>query len=90
MSLVLTGTAATSLRDALIDAWFAKKITPSQIADRLRKIEIPEFLEAQILQMTAYRRTERITCPIELAMEKAVHGKILDRIIMEETTGVPC
>ena len=86
MSLILTGTAATILRDLLMKEWFNKRITPSQIADRLKKIYIPEVLESQILQMVDYRRTERITCPVELAMEKAVHAKILDRIILEEGT----
>lgn len=84
MSLVLTGTAATILRDLLIKEWFEKKITPSQISERLKKIDLPEILESQILQMVNYRNTERITCPIELAMEKAVHAKFLERIIQQE------
>jgi len=84
MGLQLEGTAACTMRDKLISAKFKGEITCKEITERLYNIEIPEWLEAQILQMVQYRWTERITCPIELAMEKAVHRKIVDRIIKEE------
>ncbi len=84
MSLQQQGTAACKMRDDLIEARYAKKITLAQITDRLYKQDLPDWLQSQIIQMVRHRYTERITCAVELAMEKAVNMKIIDQIKAEE------
>lgn len=77
----MIGTAACEMRDRLIIARREKKITLAKITDKLSKIELPKWLQSQILQMVEYRKYDRITCPIEQAMEAAVHYHILNDII---------
>lgn len=45
----LTGTAACTMRDKLISCWLNKGIRLSEISDRLTNIEIPDWLESQII-----------------------------------------
>lgn len=80
----LNDTSACLMRDELRSAWLNKKITLTQIKDRLCKLEIPEWLQSQILEMVEYRKYDRITCPIEQAMEAAVCYKIVQKLIKEE------
>jgi len=68
----LTGTTACLIRDKLIEARNNKKITPTQITDRLSKRKMEEWLKGQIIEMVEYRQYDRITCPIEQAMHDAV------------------
>lgn len=77
----LTGTAACILRDELSKAWFSNQIELSEITNRLGRMVIPEFLKSQIIQMCEYRKYDRITDPIEQAMEKAIHFQIVRDII---------
>jgi len=79
--LAQQNTSACKMRDELIKARYEKKITPSEITDRLSKINIPDWLQAQIIQMVNYRKLERLTCAVELAMEAAVCRIILEEII---------
>lgn len=78
--LKLENTSACSMRDKLRKEWFDKKITASQITDRLSKIEIPYWLQCEIIQMVNYRKYDRTTCAIELAMEAAICIKIVQEI----------
>lgn len=88
MSYQLQNTTACKMRDELVNSRFSKKITLSEIRERLYKIELPDWLQSQILQMVNYNQTNRITCAVELAMESAVHRKILDKIIYQGNTNV--
>jgi len=81
--LILDGTAACLMRDTLKKARFEKKITPKEIKNKLSKMELPKWLQGQILQMVNHRQYERITCPIEIAMESAVFYHILNEIMNE-------
>jgi hypothetical protein len=78
--LILEGTAACKLRDALLIAKREKRVTCKQITDHLSKRKLPKWLQSQILQMAAHRQYERITCPVEQAMEAAVHVHIIKEI----------
>lgn len=80
----LNGTAACDMRDQLWKLVWEKKITKPQITDRLAKMELPDWLQSQILQMTKYRQCDRTTDSVEQAMEAAVHRKIIDKILKEE------
>jgi len=80
----LTGTTACTMRDKLVSCWLNKDIKLSEITDRLTKIEIPDWLESQILQMVHYRQLDRCTCPVEQAMFQAVCNKIVDKLMKEE------
>lgn len=82
--LVLEGTAACLMRDELNKARFKKLITPKEITDKLSKIDIPEWLRCQILQMSNHRKYERTTCPIEQAMESAVNYHIVKELLDDE------
>lgn len=82
--LILTDTTACNMRDELLKARRDKKITLDQITKRLSKMEIPLWLQSQILQMRKYREYDRITCPVELAMEAAVNLHILNEIMDAE------
>jgi hypothetical protein len=86
-SLILEGTAACTMRDELKKARYEKKITLKEITDKLSKMELPTWLQGQILQMTNHRKHERITCPVEQAMEAAVSSHILNELIAEEKSG---
>ena len=68
----LTGTTACSIRDKLIAARHNKEITLKQITDRLSNMEMPMWLQGQIVEMVEYRQYDRITCPVEQAMHDAV------------------
>lgn len=83
-SLILEGTAACTMRDELKKAREEEKITLKEITDRLSKMELPKWLQGQIMQMTNYRKSDRITCPVELAMEAAVSYHILNELMEEE------
>lgn len=82
--LILEGTAACILRNKLKQARFEKKITCKEITDKLSKMKLPKWLQSQILQMTNHRKYDRITCPIEQAMEAAVCYHIVCELINEE------
>ncbi len=82
--LQLENTSACLMRDRLSKERYAKKITTSQITDRLSKIEIPDWLQAEILQMVNYRKYDRTTCPVEQAMEAAIISKIVEQILKGE------
>jgi hypothetical protein len=81
--LILEGTAACSMRDELKKARFEKKITLKEITDKLSKMELPKWLQSQILQMSNHRKYDRITCPIEQAMEAAVNYHIVNELMNE-------
>lgn len=83
-TLQLEGTTACALRDKLKEAFYQKKITLKEITDKLCKIVLPEWLQAEILQMVSHNQYKRCTCPIEQCMEKAVHYFILKQILDEE------
>jgi len=81
----LQNTPACKMRDALWVATFSNKvITRKEITDRLSKIEIPDWLQADILQMADHRKYERLTCPVEQAMEAAIHYKIVDELVKNQ------
>lgn len=84
--LILEGTAACSMRDELKKARFEKKITLKEITDKLSKMELPKWLQSQILQMSNHRKYDRITCPIEQAMEAAVNYHIVKELINEDVS----
>jgi len=77
--------SACLMRDKLIEARRKNKITLKEITNKLCKIEMPMWLQSEILQMTNYKKYERITCPIEQAMEAAVNYHILNEIMRENT-----
>lgn len=79
-----TGTAACDMRDELSKARYDGKINLQEITDKMSKIEIPKWLQSQILQMVKYRIHDRCTCPIEQAMEAAVHYKIIEELMISE------
>ncbi len=83
MKLVLDGTPACLIRDSLMKARAKKEITLKEITNSLSKISIPDWLQSQILQMSNYRKWDRITCPVEQAMEAAVHFHLLNNIMSE-------
>jgi hypothetical protein len=68
----LTVTTACLIRDKLIKDWHNKKITLSQITERLCEYDMPEWLKGQIIEMVEFRQYDRITCPVEQAMHDAV------------------
>ena len=80
----LNDTSACLMRDELIKARYDKKITLKQITDRLCELDIPDWLQSQILEMTDYRKYERTTCAVEQAMEAAVCYKIVEKLLKEE------
>jgi len=84
--LILEGTAACSMRDELKKARFEKKITLKEITDKLSKMELPKWLQSQILQMSNHRKYDRITCPIEQAMEAAVNYHIVNELMNEDVS----
>lgn len=84
--LILEGTAACSMRDELKKARFENKITLKEITDRLSKMELPKWLQCQILQMSNHRKYDRVTCPIEQAMEAAVNYHIVKELMDEDVS----
>ena len=80
----LNGTPATEMRDTLRTKWLNKEITLPQIEDRLSKMDVPEWLNGQILEMVQYRMCDRCTCPVEQAMAGSVYYKIVDKLMKEE------
>lgn len=70
--LLLHGTSATIMRDKLQEEWFAKRIKLHEITDRLCKLEIPDWLRGQIIEMSEYRKYDRIKDCVEEAMFNAV------------------
>ena len=86
MPLILEGTAACLMRDELKKARFEKKITLKEITDKLSKMELPKWLQSQILQMSNHRKYDRITCPIEQAMEAAVNYHIVNELMNEDVS----
>ena len=80
----LQGTPACTMRDELIKARYANKITLKEITDKLCKTYIPEWLQSDILKMVKHNQYKRITCAVELAMQTAVCVKILDEILKED------
>lgn len=74
--MILSGTPACMFRDNLIKHIDSKKITIEGIRDNLCKIEIPDWLKDQILEMANFRKNDRAVCPIELAMLVAVNYHI--------------
>lgn len=83
--LLIHGTIATEMRDKLKSEWFAKKIKLHQIKDRLCKLEIPEWLRSQIIQMSEYRKYDRIKDCIEEAMFDAVCYHIAKELTEKES-----
>lgn len=83
--LLLHGTTATLMRDKLKEEWFAKRIKLHEIKDRLCKLEIPEFLRSQIIQMSEYRKYDRIKDSIEEAMFDAACYHIVKEIMDQIT-----
>lgn len=75
-----TGTPACIMRDELRQARADKKITLEGITQKLSKMELPNWLQAQIIQMAEFRKYDRITCPIEQAMLSAVCSHIITEI----------
>lgn len=84
--LILEGNAACSMRDKLKKVRFEKKITLKEITNKLSNMELPKWLQSQILQMSNHRKYDRITCPIEQAMEAAVSYHILNELINEDVS----
>lgn len=82
--LLLHGTTATLMRDKLKKEWFAKRIKLHEIKDRLCKLEIPEFLRSQIIQMSEYRKYDRIKDCIEEAMFDAVCYHIVKELMEQQ------
>ena len=79
--LILEGTSACKMRNELQKARGEKKITLKEITDKLSKMELPKWLQSEILQMVDYRKYDRTTCPVEQAMEKAVCFHVLNEIM---------
>lgn len=79
--IFLTDTSACLMRDELYKAISAKTITKKEITERLYKADIPDWLQAEILQMANYRKYDRITDPVEQAMEAAIHRKIIHQLV---------
>ena len=78
--LQLTNTSACLIRDKLRNNWLNNKIKLSEITERLSDLDIPNWLQGEIIQMCEYRMYDRITCPVEQAMLKAVCYKIVKEI----------
>lgn len=74
------GTQACVIRDRLLEERRNKNINLDQITNRLYNIQPPEWLRHQIMDMVRHNQYKRITCPVELAMEKAVNMMIIDEI----------
>ena len=68
------------MRDELKKLRFEKKITLIEITDKLSKMELPKWLQSQILKMYNYKKYERTTCPIEQSMEAAVNYHIIKEL----------
>ncbi len=81
----LTNTAACVMRDELKKARYSGKISLKEITNRLIKTEIPDWLQSEIIQMRSFRKYERLTCPVELAMEAAVNYKILKDLLSKSS-----
>ena len=60
----LNGTSATKMRDKLISERSDGNITPKEIESKLGKIEIPQWVREQIIEMVNYRVYDRCTCSI--------------------------
>jgi hypothetical protein len=71
---------AILIRDGLLKAKIENKITCKEITLKLSKLELPKWLQSEILQMVNYKKYDRITCPIEQAMEAAVNIHIIKEI----------
>jgi len=82
------GTIACEIRDQLRQYRSRKEINLTQITEGLYKVGIPDWLQSQILQMVNFNKYQRITCPIELAMEQAVHRNIIDNITNHDTSAI--
>lgn len=82
--LILEGTSACKMRDELLKARSEKRINLKEITDKLSKLEIPKWLQSEILQMSNHRKYDRITCPVEQAMESAVAFHILKEIMNDD------
>jgi hypothetical protein len=79
----LTNTTACKIRDNLKSLWLNNKIKLHEITNRLCKIELPNWLQSQIIEMCDYRKYERCTCPVEQAMFDAVCYHIVVEITKE-------
>lgn len=84
--LLLHGTTATIMRDKLKEEWFSKRIKLHEIKDRLCKIEIPKWLQSQIIQMSEHRKYDRVKDSIEEAMFDAVCYHIVKELMSESKT----
>ena len=82
--MLLQGTTATIMRDKLKDEWFGKRIKLHEITDRLCKLEIPEWLRKQIIQMSEHRKYDRVKDDIEEAMIDAVYYHIVKDLLKKE------
>lgn len=82
--LLLQGTSATIMRDELKKEWFSKRIKLHEITDRLSKLEIPYWLRGQIIEMSEYRKYDRIKDDIEEAMINAVFYHIVKELLQKE------
>lgn len=80
----LTETTACKMRDQLRDAKYDNKITGIEITDKLCKIKMPKWLQAQIIEMAEYMKYERCTDATEQAMLNAVYFHILDEVLAKE------
>jgi hypothetical protein len=80
MSLQQENTTACMMRDILKEQWLLKNITLVQITDRLIKKDLPDWMQAEIIQMCNFNKFKRTTCPVEQAMEAAVCVKIIEEI----------
>lgn len=74
---MLQNTSACLMRDELQKARLEKRINLKQITDKLCKLDMPLWLQSEILQMVHYNQYKRYTDPIEQAMEAAVNYKII-------------
>jgi hypothetical protein len=72
--------SACMMRDELKKAWYERKITLADITTKLSKIDLPTWLQSEILHMVNHLKYDRCTCPVEQAMESAVHHHILNEI----------
>lgn len=81
--LKLENTPACKMRDELIKARYAKQITLNEITDKLIKIDLPLWLQGDIIAMVNHNKYKRITCAVELAMEAAVSVHILNEIMSD-------
>ena len=84
MGLQLEGMAACKMRDELWILVHAGELKRSEITSRMTKVDLPQWLRAQIIVMCTHNQYKRCTDPVEQAMHQAVCNKIVKELMDKE------